>query len=354
MALLTQEDQYKIYTYYVGEGFQLGTAYLSPLPQSVRGKRDRFSSFNIYKTQHGNLRWKDFGGGGNMRGDALDFIIIMEQDIQNLPENLRFHAALNFFDQVIKNNRLVGQKVILEQASKHSIAKSKKTDPIPHYDEELTVSELMYWEGRPLYISESHLRLKRVYGLRGIDWGNGPTGGSTYDDPAFIFDLSEKGDMSSWKAYRPLTKKKRQKWKSWNLSAIPFEGYYLLPDEGKELLFTSGYKDGMVAENDGWVCGNPTGEGAFRSILPYQNELNQRFERISILFDGDEAGIKAAQNLHELTGWRIINLDYPIKTGKRLAYAKKHGLSLYTKDLAEIVENYNYALLNNILEKWKH
>lgn len=352
---LNREDQYRVYTYYVGEGFQLGTAYLSPLPLHVRGKRDRSSSFNIYETRSGNLRWKDFGGGGELRGDALDFIIVMQPEIYNLPRERQFKAAMAFFESQIKHNRLLTPKLILQQETRHSISKRNRTDPIPHYDKEFTNSELQYWCDRPLLIARERLEARRVYGFRGIDWGDGVKFPSTAEDPAFIYDLSEKGDMSSWKAYRPLTKNKRYKWKSWNLSDVPFEGYYLLPESGEYFMFTSSYKDGLVAERLGWVTGNPTGEGAYRSILPIQNNLNCRFDTIFILFDGDSAGISAAKNLAELTGWIPLFLDYPIKTGKRLWFAKKNNLSLYTKDLAEVVENYNYRflarLINEAIEK---
>lgn len=354
---LTKEDQYRIYNYFVGSAFELGIAYLSPIPVEVRGKKDRSSSFNIYETRFGNLRWKDFGGGGELAGDAIDFIIHMVLDIYMLPDKQKFRAAVNFYTESINRNKLLTNQIILNQASKHSIGKLRKVTPIPSYDQEFTNSELLYWDGRPLYISKSHLICRRLYALRGIDWGEGVTFPSTDKDPAFIYDLSEKGDMSSWKAYRPLTKDKRFKWKSWNLNIIPFEGYHLLPGYGESLILTSSGKDGMVAENLGFTCGNPTGESAFRSILPYQRELNRRFKNIYICFDGDSAGIKGAKNLAALTGWKIIFIEYPKFTGKRMAAVKRWNLkhpdiirSEFTKDLAEIVENYNYAELDYLLK----
>lgn len=354
---LTKEEQYQVYTYYVGTDFKLGTAYLSPLPQSVRGKIDRFSSFNIYETVNGNLRWKDFGGGGEMFGDAIDFIIFMEPNIKSLPSKFQFKAALTHFKQKIRNSVFVSPNVILDQINKHTINKNKQIKPVPKYDLEFTKSERAYWCDHPLYIDFKELVDTRTYALRGIDWGNGLMYPSTDTDPAFIYDLSENGDMSSWKTYRPLTKDRRRKWKSWNLTKIPFDGYFLLPETAENLLFTSGRKDGYVAkkaledESDSWAFGSPIAEGAFRSILPYQNELNGRFKNIYVLFDGDSAGIKATNAFVELTGWIPIFLNYPIKTGKRLKNALK---SKYTKDITEIVESYNYKRVTTSLIQAVH
>jgi hypothetical protein len=349
---LTKDQQYMVFTYYLGVGFQLGVAYLSPLSPSVRGKIDRQSSFNIYES-NGNLRWKDFGGIEDLNGDAIDFIVHMEQDIYNLPKGLQFSYAMDFFKNVISNNRHITQDLILKQSSHSSSNKQKQ--PTVKWSSEFKDFEKLYWD--QYLMKPDFLREQRTYVLDGIDWGDGLKFPSKEGDPAFIFDLSEDGDLSSWKAYRPLTQYKRFKWKSWNLSAIPFEGYHLLPDKGERLLFTSGRKDGYVGlildqlydYYFNWSVGNPTGENAYKSIIPYVPELNERFDWIGILFDGDVTGLKAAKHFGEMTGLNVIYLDYPIKTGERLKVAKMIGSSIYTKDLAEVIENYGYDKLFELM-----
>lgn len=342
---IPKEDQYKVYTYFTGRIFKLGIAYLSPLPKHVRGKRDRFNSFNIYE-DGAKIKWKDFGRGGEFGGDIFDFIEVMHDAINS------FDQAVTFFKDTILKSRTLTDEILIEQERAYKTAAATKKEPRVETDQRFTYYELEVWQ-KKLLIPKSKLIAERIYGLRGIDWGNGLSNPSTEDDPAFLYDLSEANDFSSWKAYRPLTKDKKQKWKSWNLKNIPFEGYYLLPEKNETLMFTSGKKDGMVASiaynNPNISYGNPTAEGSYQSIVKHKDELNSRFPNIRILFDGDAAGIKAANLMSELTGWEPIFLNYPKCTGVRLSFRQREGLPEETKDLAEIVENYNYNTLREFL-----
>lgn len=344
--MLPKDEQYKVFIYYVGSNFKLGYAYLSPLPKEVRGTKDRFSSFNIYEDGD-KLKWKDFGAGGEFGGDALDFIQVMERNVNDVKQAYRFYL------KNIKNNNIIKDKLVLEQSQRHKKFISSKKDPIVHYTDKFTPSELAFWTGHPFHVSIKRLLRKRIYSLEGIDWGDGLVSYREGDKPCFVFDLSERGDMSVWKMYNPFAEdQKRNKWKSWNLHKIPFEDYYLLPEKMETFILCSGKKDSIITEvcfDDKVNCGSPTAEGSYRSLLPHVPEINSRAKNKFILFDGDKAGIKAANDLSEMTGWKPIIFDYPIKTGLRYHTAIKLKLPLRTKDVSEIVDNYSYRKLYKII-----
>lgn len=344
---MTKEDQYKVYTYLTGKIFKLGVAYLSPLPDHIRGKRDGYSSFNIYE-KNDKIKWKDFGVGGEFKGDVFDFVKIMVEGINT------YDQAKDYINNMILKSRTFTDQILQEQEKRYrasTVAANK--EPKVYHTTEFTRWELLYWS-RKLKITKPILIKNRIYGFRGIDWGSGIFNTSTNNDPAFIYDLSEKGDLSSWQIYRPLTKDKKKKWKSWNLKDIPFSGYYLLPETNKNLIFTSGKKDGLVLEmclNDSnYSFGNPSAEGSYSNLIKQKDEINERFDNVWVLFDGDSAGIKAATKLCELTGWVPIIFEYPKFTGIRLKQRKENNLSLITKDVTEIVENYSYKYLFKILK----
>lgn len=335
---LSLEEQRKVFNYFVGE-FEEGVAYISPIPEDVRGSKDHNSSFNIYNNGKGKLVFKDFGSGG-ISGDAIDFIRLMRDEVDSLK------SAIDFYNNRIKMSSIATQ-ILLKQCSESSINKRVKAIPVPEYSTDFTDYELDYWDR--LRIEKDLLIEKRIYRLERIVWSNGNyREGSVEGNPAFVWDNSKDGDMSSWKSYYPLHPDKKKKWLSKIDTNVPGEGYFILPDLGDLLIITSSYKDGLVLSNVGYTCFNPSGESAWRKILKsdVNESLRKRFQRIVILFDGDDAGIKSANKFSEESGWEAIHLDYPI-----IPYGGTIKGREYTKDVTEIVENYSYSKLLRLLRK---
>lgn len=330
---LNKEQQLEILIYYFGSNFELKRAYVSPLPEEYRGKRDCSPSFNIfYDEQNSKYKWKDFGAGG-LSGDVIDLIEIKEPSVTG------YRSALEFYRKNIKGSFGIGDKLV-SIGRKHSSKKNFKPEVKVR---EMTAGEKKFWTGPPLLITEDKIRRRRINALKSLQWGGKFTEESSRHDPAYIIDFSEKGDLSSWKLYRPYTRNSKKKWKSWNTTAIPFEGYFSLPDDGEVLFFCSGTKDSLTCEMcnpNNWAAAAPFGEGAWRKILNFKYELEQRFDRIFILFDGDAAGIKAAKQFSNETGWNALYLDYK-------SAGKIRGK--WIKDISEVVEVKGYNLLKNLI-----
>lgn len=343
---LTEKEQLKVYIYFCGSNWKFGKSYLSPVPEHVRGKRDRFNSFSIYE-RNGKIKWKDFGSGNDLGGDALDFIEAMVDTVNNA------YQAKKYFDDNIKYSQLTNRQLEskLKSTTKYS---SNDPNPVPYYVGKFEDYHLSYWKDN-YDIDESFLKAKRVYPHLGIDWGNGKIiDQSIKTNPGFYFDLSKQGDMTSWKWYKPYENKSiGKKFKSWNISIIPFEGYYLLPEKMERLLFCSSRKDSFISEKLGEYSGNPSSENAWHSILrsDIKSEIDERVDFKFILFDGDMAGYRSTLEFSKDSGWNPIWIDYPIKTGERLRKAKLEGEKLFTKDLAEIIENYDYDYLYKIFKQ---
>lgn len=336
---LTKEEQMKIYAYFIGVNFQLGVPYLSPLPTDVRGSQDTSSSFDVYECpKDGRIKWWDFGGGG-MGGDAWDFIQAMNPRVKNLKD------AKKFYERRIKHTRHFPDTELKQSTLNRSSGARQNLEPVIHDIKDINDREWDYWND--LYIDPYWLmQNKRVAVLEGIDWGDGRlVHRSKPDDPIFVYDLSKAGDYSSWKAYRPLAKEfgePEKKWKSWNLTPIPSENFYILPESGDVLLYTSGRKDGFMLSDYNFngnqfpmAIDNPVAEGSWRKILPHIPELKQRFKYICVLFDGDKAGLKASEDF--CSDGNLINLtphfQYP------------EGL----KDLTEIIEStYDFDYLDGL------
>lgn len=139
------------------------------------------------------------------------------------------------------------------------------------------------------------------------------------------------------KIYRPY-QKGHLKWAT-NCSQNDVGGYRELIITDKILIITKSYKDYRVIKNQGYNVIWLQNEGAFpNDEILY--DLSIRFEKIFILFDNDQTGIKTSQNLVE---------KFQIFDKKVTSF---HSPFYYLKDPAEIIsvkgkEELNKFLWNN-------
>lgn len=136
------------------------------------------------------------------------------------------------------------------------------------------------------------------------------------------------------KIYNPRRKKKGKWFTTCNENDI--FGYSELSLFGELLIITKSYKDYRVIRNQNFECIAFQNEGAFPSdnILL---DLAARFKQIFILFDNDEAGIKAAMNLVA----KFQSLQKEVKYF--------YSPYFYLKDPAEIISVKGEEELNNFL-----
>jgi hypothetical protein len=120
-------------------------------------------------------------------------------------------------------------------------------------------------------------------------------------DPCYRYKEKEK-----FKLYRPLADKKN-KFRT-NYFGGLLEGYTQLPHKGELLILTKALKDVMMFHSIGINAvavrseNTPVSQNAF-------NLLNNRFEKIYIWLDADNAGILGAEKLSNLYNLPIIHHD---------------------------------------------
>lgn len=120
-------------------------------------------------------------------------------------------------------------------------------------------------------------------------------------DPCYRYKEKDK-----FKIYRPFADKKN-KFRTNYFGGI-LEGYEQLPHKGELLIITKGLKDVMCLHSLGINAvavrseNTPVSENAF-------NLLNNRFEKIYIWFDADEAGVKGADKLSQMYNLPCIYHD---------------------------------------------
>jgi len=108
------------------------------------------------------------------------------------------------------------------------------------------------------------------------------------------------------KIYQPFNKYD-MKWRS-NTNNQALQGEHLLPEKGPLLLFQSSLKDiGAVLSRYGIPCIAPNGE---HGIIPMDKRVDfeKRFDRIGVMYDTDEEGIKAAQKVCDESDYEMFVL----------------------------------------------
>ena len=118
-----------------------------------------------------------------------------------------------------------------------------------------------------------------------------------YDDPVYAYKFDDR-----CKIYRPFAERKK-KWRS-NCKNTDINGYKQLPETGELLIITKAMKDVLTLTSMDYNVISPQAE---YPVLPEKlvKELKERFTRIVVFYDNDEAGV---QNSIRLT--TDIEADY--------------------------------------------
>ena len=310
---------------------QIGRTYNCP----PKLREDNTPSFSLYQEED-KLRWYDHSRAEG--GDIWDLI--------GRCEGKDFIGSRNFYKKEIKPIRIMPQVKYMKQYA--------ATVRVPMYGERFTSRELEYWD--TFGIDEVQLKREYIYSSAGVYYENKDKTifKSTENKLKFLYKLQKLPPTDSreaFKLYGP-SPNDNIKWLSQlNDSIISGCADTTLPQSGDTLFMLSGKKDKMVFDNVAKMLGkeihtdNPLGELAYRNIAKNEDRYSG-FKNKYVLFDDDPngAGQRATEKfIKEMKQEWIpiyVKCPPPVK-----GYEK-------CKDLANIIEQYGYQKLVEILKEY--
>ena len=291
-----------MYAFFLGNDLSL--RYTSPLREP-----EKTPSLSLY-TREGELLWKDHGKTTRPKGgDAFSFVVEYYKY-----KGHDFNSALRQFNTDFMRGYSPGKINPPESSTLTAV-----------YNQNFEQYELDYWATHG--VAESLLISENIHKVVTITKASGQViKRSTPQRPCFLYNF-----ISGWKSYSPLAPKK-YRFLSQNLSGL-VEG--LATARSSEIgIISSSTKDRLTVKG---ICGldgvNPVSENALKTLLEKKEEIESLFNKIYVIFDGDETGIASANDLCEDTGWEAIHLDYP------------EG----TKDPADVVLKYGQDTLKDLM-----
>ena len=116
-----------------------------------------------------------------------------------------------------------------------------------------------------------------------------------------------------------------------------------VPEKGKRICICSSLKDALCLwANTGIPAISVQGEGYSMSETAI-NELKKRFERIYVLFDNDDPGLKDGEKLSHETGFINVVLP-PFKGGKDISdYYKIKGKEAFVELIHHLIKSIDYG-----------
>ena len=281
--ILKHITEYDIYSYYLGSKFEVGKIMSSPFRQDLK------PSFGIFKSNGGaTLLWKDQATGEC--GNVVTFV-------KKLKDLYQTKQALKLIWAEVACGRLTPTtkgKEITE------IYKSVKTI--------ISVKRRNFTEGDDVYwgkygISRATLKKYEVSPIL-YYWINDIQQTVNYakNDPLYAYKIFDK-----FKIYRPLSKLRKDKWRT-NCSSVDLQGYEQLPPAGELLIITKSLKDVMVLYELGYlaIALQSENDHLYKSIL---TDLQNRFKHIVVFFDNDKAGFESSNKLCDKYNLKQITLD---------------------------------------------
>ena len=292
-ALFEHISDYDVFNYYV-EDLSLNYAFKSPL------RADKNPSFSIFFSKKRNrLFYKDFGNGDS--GSCIKMLMQLM--------NLSYHEALT---QIVLDFGLES-KFKVPNGFKRSKNKPAKVFDKNHVDNIIKTSnviqitsrnwtqqDLNYWE----QYGVSYLTLLK-YNIVPIKYLF--INGEVYGVDRFAYAYSEMKDSEiRYKIYQPFSR--YNKWIN-NLIEGTLSGWSQLSESGDLLVISSSLKDGMCLHDQGFndFIAPQTENYIFKPHIV--DDLLTRFKEIVVFYDYDEAGLKAAQRMNQLYGFRYFTTN---------------------------------------------
>jgi len=186
-------------------------------------------------------------------------------------------------------------------------------------------------------ISKKTLEKYNVKTLRALYINESLVWRGTEANPVYLYTVNER-----FKAYKPLTKDKENKWKS-NTKLDDVFGLEQLPEKGSILFVTSSLKDVMLLDELGFPSiAFPSEEfpikgESSKKVADILKSLEPRFKHILFFLNNDSTGIKMSEKCKVRYGYNYIVLPEGPKDPSD--YAKKYNVTKTKRTIKKLIKN---------------
>jgi hypothetical protein len=307
----TYVSDYDIYAFYLGDRFEIGKVFNSPL------REDKTPSFGILNNSEGALIWNDLANGD--RGNAITFV-------KELLKLDTYKTALQrvYDDLVIKGSRIPESTLKPLTQAKTGLKKD-----IGVQRQRWTKVDTEYW--KQFGISLDTLKLFEVNSIRYYFIDDRVCWMYENTNPMYVYKVYDK-----MKIYRPYADK-AFKWHG-NLTKNYVFGYKQLPESGDTIVITKSLKDVMCLYELGYTAIAPCSEG---TLLPVKviEEIKKRFKKIVVLYDNDEAGRKSAKRMNDKYEFEVVEIPEESNEKDLTDYYTRYGSTNTSILLESIIGN---------------
>lgn len=287
--ILEKVSDYNIFKYYYKD-FKVNALISSPF------RKDKNPSCRIFLAPiSGRLLFKDFGT--NFTGDVFVFLEkYLNMDRHSVYDRVVVDFGLENYFRIHSDNLIKGKtpEIITQDSIKDLVQNSVN---IQIKVREWNALDLGYWEG--FNVSQETLIKYRVFPISFMF-----INGEIYSVDSFSYAYLEyKDGEARYKIYQP--KSKRLKWVN-NLIEGTLSGWEQMHDKSDYLIIASSLKDAMCIHDLGYtnVLAPQTENYTFKPHIV--EALKERFKTIYVFYDNDEPGLKAAERMNILYGFKTI------------------------------------------------
>lgn len=283
-------------------------------------REDRNPSFALFYDNEGKIRFKDFSTGES-------------GNIFNLLEKAWNMSYIDVMRTLIRDDE-VSAMISQQQTRKPR----KNTDTVIEVKVRRWLKhDIEYWKSYG--ISREFLNFAEVYPISHIFFiKDEKTDIINAEKYAYVY-VERRDGVVYKKIYQPLCKNKRYKWFS-KMNGGIISLWDKIPESGDTLIICSSLKDALCLwENTNIPCIALQGEG-YSMNQDVIDTLNQRFAKIAILFDNDDAGLNDAKKLSKSTGFKNIVLP-KFDWGKDVSdyYKGLENKNIFKETMINLIEN---------------
>jgi hypothetical protein len=279
-AILNVTTEEEIFRHYLGFDFKLGKMYHSPL------RKDKNPSFNLYYASNGDMRFKDFNG---QQGTCFDLVMTLSGSkfndclkIINSDMNLGLENSYN--TEEVKRVKYTNFR--------ENILKEKSECLIQFKPQHFTDEDIKYW--KQFNIDYNILKRYNIYSSKYVFVNKKLVFTYSKNNPVYCYSLPN----NKVKVYRPMSDKGKYKWLS-NATNNEIQGLYQLEYDSNTLVITKSMKDVMCLRSFRIDAIAPQAETNYLNV-ELANNVTQKYEKIVILYDNDDAGINGASELQKI------------------------------------------------------
>lgn len=283
-------------------------------------REDRNPSFALFYDNEGKIHFKDFSTGES-------------GNIFNLLEKAWGMSYIDVMRTLIRDDE-VSAMISQQQTRKPR----KNTDTVIEVKVRRWLKhDIEYWKSYG--ISREFLNFAEVYPISHIFFiKDEKTDVINAEKYAYVY-VERRDGVVYKKIYQPLCKNKRYKWFS-KMNGGIISLWDKIPESGDTLIICSSLKDALCLwENTSIPCIALQGEG-YSMNKDVVDTLNQRFDKIAILFDNDKSGISDGIKLSESTGFKNIVLP-SFDWGKDVSdyYKGLENKNIFKEMMTNLIEN---------------